>query len=945
MANYQRIQFRRDTASEWAKVNPVLAVGEPGFETDTGKHKIGDGVTAWRSLPYKAEVGPIGPSGPSGPSGPAGAAGTTGPKGDAGPAGPVGPATVFTIGSVATGPTAAASFSGTPPSQALNLTLPKGDKGDVSSLSIGTVQTGASAAATITGTAPNQVLNLSLPKGDKGDTGPAGPTGAAGPKGDAGPAGPKGDTGAVGPQGSIGPKGDTGLTGPQGPKGDTGAAAKIMGETTSWPPAASPAVGDLWITDDPVPGGFPAGTLAGDGFVWTGTKWTNVGQIRGPKGDPGPKGDAGASGVAGPAGPKGDTGSSGPKGDPGATGPQGPIGLPASLTVGNVTTGDIPSVSLRGSAPNQIVDFVLAKGAKGDTGLTGPTGPQGAAGPANVLRIGLVTTGKTPNAVINGTSPSQTLSFVLPEAATNTLTIGTVEAGAVASATITGTAPNQVLNLVLPTPGIAHSTSFYQNPANTAVNIGEYFTLTAVAQSTEAPIVYSWQYTDTPEDPSSWQDRPGSGTTSLTLLATEERDGRSYRCTATTPTYGRAFSTIATLTLIRSPDYQPGAKSWRDAVIDGSTNAVTGWLISNTCTLVNDPAAGRPRGWGIRKTSDGRLFTADHTSMDGIKWTRFQGETPEVLGYNNPPMNEVVLLNGVYVMWCSLPLAMSQYYGVSGAAWRIASSDGINWRQVQPSDIIAGAIRGTGWSGCYPIPSPDRSSFEQTDYVTYNDLDPTGTPTFLLRIDKTTFNAWNSGGVDGGSGNRLPVFFGSAGGLDFISYKTSGLDQNMDNPVTLWNEPDTVTSYVRSSSGVNSGALTKVFFQAADYGMVNGSMRSVATDSRNFRVFALNNGVPTLLQTIARPLISMGPPVYGNGTWLAVSLSNDSLYYMNEDIGNPDGWKSYRMAGSVGYWFGQPVFVPGTTKGRFIVPLASFSPAASDGAWQTTNFQYIKYAE
>lgn len=32
--------------------NPVLRVGEPGFETDTGKLKIGDGLTHWRELDY-----------------------------------------------------------------------------------------------------------------------------------------------------------------------------------------------------------------------------------------------------------------------------------------------------------------------------------------------------------------------------------------------------------------------------------------------------------------------------------------------------------------------------------------------------------------------------------------------------------------------------------------------------------------------------------------------------------------------------------------------------------------------------------------------------------------------------------------------------------------------------------------------------------------------------
>jgi len=49
-----RIQFRRDTASNWAAENPVLAVGELGLVTDTGAYKVGDGVTAWNSLSYWA---------------------------------------------------------------------------------------------------------------------------------------------------------------------------------------------------------------------------------------------------------------------------------------------------------------------------------------------------------------------------------------------------------------------------------------------------------------------------------------------------------------------------------------------------------------------------------------------------------------------------------------------------------------------------------------------------------------------------------------------------------------------------------------------------------------------------------------------------------------------------------------------------------------------------
>lgn len=46
------IKFRRDTAANWTSTDPTLAAGEAGFETDTNKLKIGDGSTAWSSLPY-----------------------------------------------------------------------------------------------------------------------------------------------------------------------------------------------------------------------------------------------------------------------------------------------------------------------------------------------------------------------------------------------------------------------------------------------------------------------------------------------------------------------------------------------------------------------------------------------------------------------------------------------------------------------------------------------------------------------------------------------------------------------------------------------------------------------------------------------------------------------------------------------------------------------------
>jgi len=53
-----RIQFRRGTAAagvnQWT--NQVLYAGEIGYETDTGRFKIGDGSTAWNTLKYAAVV-------------------------------------------------------------------------------------------------------------------------------------------------------------------------------------------------------------------------------------------------------------------------------------------------------------------------------------------------------------------------------------------------------------------------------------------------------------------------------------------------------------------------------------------------------------------------------------------------------------------------------------------------------------------------------------------------------------------------------------------------------------------------------------------------------------------------------------------------------------------------------------------------------------------------
>jgi hypothetical protein len=46
------ILLKRGKSSSWASKNIILQNGEPGFEIDTGKLKIGNGSTHWNDLDY-----------------------------------------------------------------------------------------------------------------------------------------------------------------------------------------------------------------------------------------------------------------------------------------------------------------------------------------------------------------------------------------------------------------------------------------------------------------------------------------------------------------------------------------------------------------------------------------------------------------------------------------------------------------------------------------------------------------------------------------------------------------------------------------------------------------------------------------------------------------------------------------------------------------------------
>ena len=64
-ASIFQLSLRGDTLARWTSFNPVLADREMVLEKDTGKFKIGNGVTPYLSLPYGGIVGPTGPQGTS----------------------------------------------------------------------------------------------------------------------------------------------------------------------------------------------------------------------------------------------------------------------------------------------------------------------------------------------------------------------------------------------------------------------------------------------------------------------------------------------------------------------------------------------------------------------------------------------------------------------------------------------------------------------------------------------------------------------------------------------------------------------------------------------------------------------------------------------------------------------------------------------------------------
>jgi hypothetical protein len=399
------IQFKRGTASALTATNPLLAKGEPCFETDSNRFKIGDGITRWNSLPYQNNA-------QSSKRLDSLAAQFDGTKtvfdlrvaGE--PITPVDAANVLiALNNVLQEPavdytTAADTIIFVDPPAATDTFFGfvfgtfgesytvVGDGGGGSGATGPVGPRGATGPAGVTGATGIVGLTGATGVGVTGATGPVGITGATGIAGATGAQGLVGATGVTGPQGTTGPAGSNGADGETGVTGATG-----VGETG--PAGAQGATG-------------PTGLIGATGAV-------------GPEGATGASGVTGLTGATGPTGPSGPTGVTGPRGE---TGPQGPVGQQPYIYRGEYDNGADYAIGdvvtyIDGSQYQRINNpanpgyppggadwaLFLAAGISGETGPTGPQGDVGLTGPTGPTGLDGVTGATGP-----GISDGDTLS-------------------------------------------------------------------------------------------------------------------------------------------------------------------------------------------------------------------------------------------------------------------------------------------------------------------------------------------------------------------------------------------------------------------------------------------------------------------------------------------------------------------------------------------------------
>jgi hypothetical protein len=165
-----------------------------------------------------------------------------------------------------------------------------------------------------------------------------------------------------------------GEVGPVGPAGPQGTSINFRGSVALFAnlPSTGVSANDAYIVD-----------AEGDLYVWSGTTWTNAGQIVGPQGPQGIQGIQGEQGPAGPTGadstvpgPQGDQGEQGIQGIQGPVGPTGPeyyfLTGPSYLETRVLGASDLAKlIKMNSASPTS-----LTIPADGTDGYTFPTGTQ-----------------------------------------------------------------------------------------------------------------------------------------------------------------------------------------------------------------------------------------------------------------------------------------------------------------------------------------------------------------------------------------------------------------------------------------------------------------------------------------------------------------------------------------------------------------------------------------
>jgi len=306
------------------------------------------------------------PKGLKGDQGEQGLRGERGPKGSVGPQGKSGKPALVKIGNITYSEDglvhiqAREEYHNDRNETHLDFYFPRailnggaGYDGKNATISIGEVTTGDVPYVWNTGDETNAILNFVLPRGDKGEKGNPG---IAGRNGVNGRNGKDGNNCALFPDIRIG---EVKTAAP-------GSDAEVFVNETK--------DGRIVRLDFTIPRGRDGSGVSSSGGNFASIK---VGNVR--AGDYAnvvnvgteedaildfviPRGEKGATGPTGLTGPRGERGEKGDTGNDGPTGPQGPAGAAATVRIGNVTTGDVPSVKNVGSDRDAILEFVLPKG-------------------------------------------------------------------------------------------------------------------------------------------------------------------------------------------------------------------------------------------------------------------------------------------------------------------------------------------------------------------------------------------------------------------------------------------------------------------------------------------------------------------------------------------------------------------------------------------------------